>query len=158
MLKRFIEYYKPHKKMLTLDMLAALLISLVGMVYPIVTNKMLNIYIPNKMYTSIVVAGIVVLLLYLTLLFRSGRIASRCEDPYSAFLVIGISTIITVQALMHMFISVSDFVTGQPLPLVSQGGTAILINCVYIGIILCVSREAKRLEREKQKEEASINQ
>lgn len=104
------------------------------------------------------IGGIVVLLLYLTLLFRSGRIASRCEDPYSAFLVIGISTIITVQALMHMFISVSDFVTGQPLPLVSQGGTAILINCVYIGIILCVSREAKRLEREKQKEEASINQ
>ena len=64
MLKRFIEYYKPHKKMLTLDMLAALLISLVGMVYPIVTNKMLNIYIPNKMYASIVVAGIVVLVLY----------------------------------------------------------------------------------------------
>lgn len=64
MLKRFIEYYKPHKKMLTLDMLAALLISLVGMVYPIVTNKMLNNYIPNKMYASIVVAGIIVLSLY----------------------------------------------------------------------------------------------
>ena len=64
MLKRFISYYKPHKKMLALDMLAALLISVIGMVYPIVTNKMLNEYIPNKMYTTIVVAGTVVLALY----------------------------------------------------------------------------------------------
>lgn len=64
MLKRFLHYYKPHKKMLTLDMLAALLISVIGMVYPIVTNNMLNIYIPNKMYSTIVIAGIIVLVLY----------------------------------------------------------------------------------------------
>ena len=64
MLKRFISYYKPHKKMLALDMLAALFISVIGMVYPIVTNSMLNTYIPQKMYTTIVVAGAVVLLLY----------------------------------------------------------------------------------------------
>ena len=64
MLKRFVSYYKPHKKMLTLDMIAALLISLIGMVYPIVTNKMLNEYIPEKMYSTIVVAGIIVLALY----------------------------------------------------------------------------------------------
>ena len=64
MLKRFISYYKPHKKMLVLDMLAALLISVIGMVYPVVTNKMLNEYIPNKMYKVIVISGIVVLVLY----------------------------------------------------------------------------------------------
>ncbi len=64
MLKRFIEYYKPHKKMLALDMLASLLISVIGMVYPIVTNKMLNIYIPEKMYGTIVAAGVIVLALY----------------------------------------------------------------------------------------------
>ena len=64
MLKRFISYYKPHKKMLTLDMLASLLISLIGMVYPIVTNKMLNVYIPQKMYGTIVISGIIVLILY----------------------------------------------------------------------------------------------
>ncbi len=64
MLKRFIGYYKPHKKMLTLDMLASLLISVIGMVYPVVTNNMLNIYIPQKMYTTIVIAGIIVLGLY----------------------------------------------------------------------------------------------
>ena len=43
MLKRFISYYKPHKKMLTLDMIAALLISVIGMVYPIVTKEMLDL-------------------------------------------------------------------------------------------------------------------
>ena len=64
MLKRFIHYYKPHKKMLTLDMLASLLISVIGMVYPVVTNKMLNIYIPEKMYSTIVISGLIVLSLY----------------------------------------------------------------------------------------------
>lgn len=64
MLKRFLSYYKPYKKLLTLDMAAALLISLIGMVYPIVTNKMLNDYIPNKQYSTIVIAGVAVLGLY----------------------------------------------------------------------------------------------
>ncbi len=64
MLKRFLSYYKPHKKMLLLDMAASLLISVIGMVYPIVTDKMLNIYIPNKMYSTIIIAGIIVLVLY----------------------------------------------------------------------------------------------
>ena len=64
MLKRFIEYYKPHKKMLALDMLAALMTSVIGMVYPLVTNRMLNDYIPNKMYSTIVIAGVAVLVLY----------------------------------------------------------------------------------------------
>ncbi len=64
MLKRFINYYKPHKKMLALDLLASLFISLIGMVYPVVTNKMLNVYIPERMYTTIVIAGLAVLVLY----------------------------------------------------------------------------------------------
>ena len=62
--KRFIHYYGPHKKMLALDMLASLLISVIGMVYPIVTNNMLNVYIPQKMYGTIVIAGVSVLILY----------------------------------------------------------------------------------------------
>ena len=64
MLKRFLSYYKPHYKMLILDMCASLLISVIGMVYPIVTNKMLNEYIPEKMYSTIVIAGALVLALY----------------------------------------------------------------------------------------------
>ena len=71
MLKRFIAYYKPYKKLLALDMLASLLISIIGMVYPVVTNKMLNKYIPQKMYATIVIAGAFVLGLYaLRLLLR----------------------------------------------------------------------------------------
>ncbi|MBR4150016.1 MAG: ABC transporter ATP-binding protein, partial [Firmicutes bacterium] len=65
MFKRFLQYYKPHKKMLTLDMLAAFTISLIGMVYPVVTRNMLNYYIPNRMYRSIVIAGAAVLVLYI---------------------------------------------------------------------------------------------
>ena len=65
MLKRFLSYYKPHKKMLALDMLAALMISVIGMVYPIVTNLMLNDYIPQKAYKAIVIAGAIVLILYI---------------------------------------------------------------------------------------------
>ncbi len=65
MLKRFISYYKPHKKMLFLDMLAALFISVIGMVYPVVTNDMLNDYIPGKKYQTIVLAGVMVLILYI---------------------------------------------------------------------------------------------
>ena len=64
MFKRFISYYKPHKLMFTLDMLASIGISLIGMVYPIVTRTMLNDYIPNKEYRAIILAGIIVLLLY----------------------------------------------------------------------------------------------
>ena len=65
MLRRFIPYYKPHRLMFALDMIAALLISLIGMVYPIVTNRMLNDLIPNRMYRHIVIAGVIVLVLYI---------------------------------------------------------------------------------------------
>ena len=65
MLKRFIAYYKPHKLMFALDMLAALLISVIGMVYPMVTNKMLNDLIPNRLYEQIIIAGVTVLILYI---------------------------------------------------------------------------------------------
>ena len=71
MLRRFATYYRPYRGMLALDMLAAFLISLIGMVYPIVTNRMLNDYIPNKAYRTIVIAGVIVLVLYvLRLLLR----------------------------------------------------------------------------------------
>ena len=69
MLKRFISYYKPHKKLLVMDLIAALLISLTGMVYPIITRTMLNDYIPNRIYTAIIIAGCVVLGLYVLRMF-----------------------------------------------------------------------------------------
>ena len=69
MLKRFISYYKPHRGMFVLDMLAALLIAVTGMVYPIVTNKMLKEYIPNQNYRNVIIAGSIVLGIYVVRLF-----------------------------------------------------------------------------------------
>lgn len=64
MLKRFISYYKPHKLMFALDMLASLMISLTAMLYPIMTRTMLNDLIPNKNYRMIVIMGIALLCIY----------------------------------------------------------------------------------------------
>ncbi len=64
MLKRFLSYYRPHRLIFALDMLAALLVALVGMVYPIVTREMLNDLIPNRNYQMIIAAGVLLLVLY----------------------------------------------------------------------------------------------
>lgn len=64
MFKRFIAYYKPHKKLFFLDMGASFLVSVIGIVYPIVTRNMLNDYIPDQNYQMIIFAGLTVLLLY----------------------------------------------------------------------------------------------
>lgn len=64
MFKRFISYYKPHMLLFSADMIASVLISILGMIYPIMTNRMLNNYIPNKQYRAIIIAGVGVLLLY----------------------------------------------------------------------------------------------
>ena len=95
------------------------------------------------------------MLLYLTLLYSCGKIARKCDDPYTAFLSMGIGMIIVMQALLHMYISVGNFVTGQPLPLMSQGGTSFLINSIYIGFILCISRYANATN-DKKTEQVTI--
>ena len=64
MLKRFIAYYKPQKKIFILDMLASLCVALIGIIYPIVTRTMLNTLIPDRRYRDIVLAGLLVLFLY----------------------------------------------------------------------------------------------
>ena len=69
MFKRFLSYYKPHKLMFTLDMLASLLVSLLGMLYPIITRYMLNDFIPNKNVELIITFGIALFAIYLIRLF-----------------------------------------------------------------------------------------
>lgn len=98
-----------------------------------------------------VVGAFVVAMLYIILLFRTGRIASRCENNFPAFLAMGLALLLVIQALFNMCVAVGFVpVTGQPLPLISKGGTSTIINCIYIGVILSVSRSAKknRLEAE----------
>ena len=90
------------------------------------------------------IGGIFVMILYLILLFRAGRIATKSTSVFPALLVIGLSLMIVIQALVSMVVSSgSGPVTGQPLPLISRGGTSILITCIYFGIILGITRQIK---------------
>ena len=86
-----------------------------------------------------------VVLLYIVLLYRTARIASRCENNFPAFLAMGLALLLVIQAAFNMLVAVGLApVTGQPLPLISKGGTSTIINCAYIGVILSVSRSAKK--------------
>lgn len=91
-------------------------------------------------------AGVV--FLYIILLFRTAVIASRCDNNFPAFLAMGLALLLVVQASFNMMVAVGMVpVTGQPLPLISKGGTSTIINGAYIGAILSVSRWAKRKKR-----------
>ena len=87
------------------------------------------------------VGGIFVLLLYLSLLGRAAMIVRRSKRVLPSLLVIGMASFITFQALFHMAINVGVFpVSGQPLPLISKGGTSILVISIAFGVMLSVSR------------------
>ncbi|MCM1021305.1 MAG: FtsW/RodA/SpoVE family cell cycle protein [Muribaculum sp.] len=89
------------------------------------------------------VGGMFLLFLYLALLARAGFIAGKCHRAFPALLVMGMAIMIVLQALFHMGITTGAMpVSGQPLPLISKGGTSILITAIAIGAMLSVSRTA----------------
>ena len=93
------------------------------------------------------IGGMVILLLYLILLFRSIKIAAACPRTFGALLAIGISFSLVFQAMINMGVAVNLFpVTGQTLPMVSMGGTSIWFTCLAVGIILSVSAGAEKKE------------
>ncbi|SHE52861.1 FtsW/RodA/SpoVE family cell cycle protein [Dysgonomonas macrotermitis] len=92
--------------------------------------------------------GLFTLLLYVALMIRAGMLASKCEKLFPRYLLLGSAMLITIQALANMAVAVNLIpVTGQPLPLISRGGTSTIITCVYFGIILACSN-AKEDEHE----------
>ena len=94
-----------------------------------------------------IIGATFVVFLYIVLLYRTARIASRCENNFPAFLAMGLALLLVIQASFNMLVAVGIApVTGQPLPLISKGGTSTIINCAYIGVILSVSRSAKKRE------------
>lgn len=94
--------------------------------------------------------GLGLLALYLWLLARAGAIASRCSRAFPALLVLGMSVLIVLQALFHMAIVTGVFpVSGQPLPLISKGGSSILATSIAFGIMLSVSRFAVQTDSRK---------
>ena len=100
------------------------------------------------------VGGIFVLLLYLSLLGRAAMIVRRSKRVLPSLLVIGMASFITFQALFHMAINVGVFpVSGQPLPLISKGGTSILVISVAFGVMLSVSRTIANYGNKKNKAE-----
>ena len=97
------------------------------------------------------IGGIVVLLLYLFLLARAGMIAKKCSRALPALLIMGMAVMITLQALFHMGINTGLFpVSGQPLPLISMGGTSIFIISMAFGVMLSVSRFAVQNNKSKE--------
>ena len=89
------------------------------------------------------VGGVFLLILYLFLLARAGRIAYKCSRAIPAFLIMGCAVLIVFQALVHMAIVTGLFpVSGQPLPFISKGGTSVVVMSCAIGIMLSVSRFA----------------
>ncbi|MBQ3121486.1 MAG: FtsW/RodA/SpoVE family cell cycle protein [Bacteroidaceae bacterium] len=101
---------------------------------------------------GLIIGCVGLLILYLTLLFHTGQIAKNCDDPFAAYLIMGAALLIGIQAMIHMSISTGLFpISGQPLPLISRGGSSLVVNSVYIGMILSISRYAGKLKAEKEK-------
>jgi len=91
--------------------------------------------------------GAFIIFIYLVFLFRSIRIFRRCPFAFGAFLALGLSFTLMIQALANMAVNVNLFpVTGVTLPLISMGGSSFLFTCLAIGIILSVARNAEQLE------------
>ncbi|MEJ6736791.1 MAG: putative peptidoglycan glycosyltransferase FtsW [Flavobacteriales bacterium] len=101
--------------------------------------------------------GVGVIILYLILFYRGIKIAQKAEKTYGTFLAVGLSFSLVFQAMINMAVAVNLFpVTGQPLPLVSMGGTSIWFTCLAIGIILSVSRNTEKSEKSVKQEKVNV--
>ncbi len=95
--------------------------------------------------------AIVLIFLYMAILFRACLTSNRFNDYSSMIMVMGLALMITCQALISMAVAVGiGPVTGQPLPLISRGGTSVLITSIYFGVMMCVSREQKQLSEQQK--------
>jgi cell division protein FtsW len=104
---------------------------------------------------GLIIGGIGVLMLYVILMFRVAIIARRCEKLFPKYLALGCGLLIVVQAFINMAVAVNLIpVTGQPLPLISRGGTSTMLTCFYFGIILSVSRFGAGMGAGEDEEEA----
>ncbi len=106
--------------------------------------------------------GIIIMFLYLYLLFRAGVIIKKSARTFPAFLAMGLTILIVFQAMVNMAVAVNILpVTGQPLPMVSMGGTSMIFTCIAFGIILSVSRETNKqlaaTHDKEQSEKENIN-
>lgn len=100
------------------------------------------------------IGGAFILFVYLVFLYRCIRIFKRCPYAFGAFLALGLSFTLAIQAMANMAVTVNLFpVTGVTLPLVSMGGTSFIFTCLSIGIILSVARHVEKQEGSSDKSE-----
>ena len=93
-----------------------------------------------------IIGALFLILIYLAILFRSCLRSSKYSDYSAMLMVMGLALMLSCQALVSMMVSVGiGPVTGQPLPMISRGGTSALITSIYFGIIMCVAREQNEL-------------
>ncbi|MBO4906188.1 MAG: FtsW/RodA/SpoVE family cell cycle protein [Bacteroidaceae bacterium] len=86
----------------------------------------------------------VVICMYIILLYRAAKLARRCDNNFPAYIMMGLALLITIQACVNMLVAVGIFpITGQPLPLISRGGSSMMMNCAYIGMMISISRTAQ---------------
>lgn len=103
------------------------------------------------------IGGIFLLGLYLALLGRAGAIAANCRSALPTLLIMGMAVFIVLQALFHMAIVTGVFpVSGQPLPMISKGGSSILVTSIAFGIMLSVSRTAAKRDEDSKAIRAEI--
>lgn len=96
------------------------------------------------------VGGVILIAVYFALLTHAGGIARRCSRAFPAFLVMGSAVMIVLQAFFHIAINTGVFpVSGQPLPLISKGGTSVIVTSIAFGVMLSVSRTATQSDKAK---------
>lgn len=98
-----------------------------------------------------IVGVVILILLYLAILFRACYASNKYEDYTAMLMVMGLALMLTCQALISMAVAVGiGPVTGQPLPLISMGGTSMTITCLYFGIMMAVAREQNVLKAQEE--------
>lgn len=103
------------------------------------------------------IGGLIILMFYMILLYRAIRIAQKNPYTFGAYLVLGLSFSLVFQGLINMAVNVNLLpVTGQPLPLVSMGGTSLWFTCISLGIILSVSRTVEETTETREEKQHDI--
>jgi cell division protein FtsW len=98
------------------------------------------------------IGGFFILMLYLILFFRTIKIAQKTENSFAQLLAVGLCFLLVFQGFINMAVAVNLLpVTGQPLPLVSMGGTSTWFTCISLGVILSVSRGVELENKNKLK-------
>ena len=105
---------------------------------------------------GLLLGGVPILLMYLILLYRAGVLVRKSTRTFPAFLAIGLTLGLVLQAMVHMAVAVNLFpVTGQPLPMVSMGGTSLILTSISLGMILSGSKGIKE-QHDQLETEATI--